>query len=297
MPIAKTYDIVGREFKLGFRHQDAWGWKIALAFFFGDVGAGGFFVSACFDYLPGMIVGWILVTFFKPAALFLHLGQPLRFWRAIFNLKSAWISRGVLSAVFCTGFGFIHMVNVAYPILPGALGSLVFFLAMAGSFMVMIYLGFVLSHSPALTLWNTGLMPFICLAYGLMGGVTMTILMGYNSFLAAAPEALKTLKVIELVLVVATFLMLWSLIHGAAYHSDSGKRSVMLLLKGEYAQYFIGYVLVLGLVVVGLLTYIGSVTLTVLLTIAIAELIGDIGLKILLFKTALYEPPLSRSLV
>lgn len=295
MNAAKTYDIVGSEFKLGFRHQDVWGWKIALAFFFGDVGAGGFFVSAFYDYLPGMILGWILVTFFKPAALLMHLGQPLRFWRAIFNLNSSWISRGVLSAVFCTGFGFIHIVNVAYNILPAVLGSLVFFLAMAGCFMVMIYLGYVLSHSPALTLWNTGLMPFICLAYGLMGGVTMTILMGYNSFLAVNPGALQLLKTIELILVTVTFLMLLSLIHGAAYHSKSGKRSVLLLLKGEYAKYFIGYVMILGLVVVWLLAYIGPVQITFLLAIAIAELIGDIGLKILLFKTALYEPPISHS--
>lgn len=295
MSAAKTYDIVGNEFKLGFRHQDTWSWKIAFAFFFGDVGAGGFFISAFYDYLPGMILGWILVTFFKPGALLMHLGQPLRFWRAIFNLKSAWISRGVLGAVFCTGFGFIHMVNVAYNILPAALGSLVFFLAMAGCFLVMIYLGYVLSHSPALTLWNTGLMPFICLAYGLMGGVTMTILMGYNSFLAASPDALQLLKTIELILIVATFLMLLSLIHGAAYHSDSGNKSVLLLLKGKYAKYFIGYVMFLGLVVVGLLAYIGPVQITILLAIAIAELIGDIGLKILLFKTALYEPPISHS--
>ena len=295
MSAAKTYDIVGSEFKLGFRRQEAWGWKIALAFFFGDVGAGTFFISAFYDYLPAMIVGWILVTFFKPAALLMHLGQPLRFWRAIFNLKSAWISRGVASAIFCTGFGFIHMVNVAYNILPAALGGLVFFLAMAGCFMVMIYLGYVLSHSPALTLWNTGLMPFICLVYGLMGGVTMTILMGYNSFLAADPEALKFLKSLELILVVITFLMLLSLLHGAAYQSDSGKKSVLLLLKGEYSKYFIGYVMLVGLAVTALLAYFGPIQITVLLAIAIAELIGDIGLKMLLFRTALYAPPISHS--
>ena len=167
---ARTYDIVGSEFKLGFRRQEAWGWKIALAFFFGDVGAGTFFISAFYDYLPGMIMGWVLTTFFKPAALLMHLGQPLRFWRAVVNYKSAWISRGVLGAIIFGGFGFIHMANVQYQFLPGIIGSLAFFLAMVGCFVVMIYLGYVLSHSPALTLWNTGLMPVISLVYGLMGG-------------------------------------------------------------------------------------------------------------------------------
>lgn len=292
---AKTYDIVGSEFKLGYRHQDAWGWKIAFAFFFGDVGAGGFFISAFYDFMPGMILGWILTTFFKPAALLMHLGQPWRFWRAIFNLKSAWISRGVLGAIIFGGFGFAHMVNLHYQILPAFLGGIVFFLAMLGCFVVMIYLGYVLSHSPALTLWNTGLMPFISLAYGLMGGVTITILLGYNSFLTANPETLKFLKGCEILLIVTTFVMLLSLLHGAAYHSDSGKTSVMMLLTGEYSQYFIGYVMVVGLVATGLLAYFGPVQITILLIVAIAELIGDIGLKILLFKSALYEPPISHS--
>lgn len=292
---AKTYDIVGSEFKLGYRRQDAWGWKIAIAFFFGDVGAGSFFISALYDFMPGMVLGWILTTFFKPAALLMHLGQPWRFWRAITNLKSAWISRGVFGAVLFGGFGFLHMVNVQYHLLPSILGGLLFFLAMAGCFIVMIYLGYVLSHSPALSLWNTGLMPLISLTYGLMGGVTMTILMGYNGFLATAPETLKLLKGVEIFLIAATFVMLLSLLHGAAYHSDSGKVSVMMLLKGEHAQHFLGYVMLVGLVASGLLAYFGPVEVVVLLVVAIAELIGDLGLKILLFKSAVYAPPVSHS--
>jgi formate-dependent nitrite reductase membrane component NrfD len=292
---AKTFDIVGSEFKLGYRRQDAWGWKIAIAFFFGDVGAGTFFISAFYDYMPGMVLGWILTTFFKPAALLMHLGQPWRFWRAVTNLKSAWISRGVFGAILFGGFGFAHMVNVQYQILPSFLGALMFALAMVGCFIVMIYLGYVLSHSPALTLWNTGLLPIISLAYGIMGGVTMTILMGYNGFLAESPATLSFLKGIEVLMIAVIFVMLLSLLHGAAYHSDSGKASVMMLLKGEYSQYFIGYVMVVGLVATGLLAAFGPVQITILLLVAIAELIGDLGLKILLFKSAVYAPPVSHS--
>lgn len=292
---AKTYDIVGSEFKLGYRRQDAWGWKIAIAFFFGDVGAGTFFISAFYDFMPGMVLGWVLTTFFKPAALLMHLGQPWRFWRAVTNLKSAWISRGVLGAILFGGFGFAHMVNVHYQLLPGFLGGITFALAMAGCFIVMIYLGYVLSHSPALTLWNTGLMPIISLAYGMMGGVTMTILMGYSSFLSDNPGALQFLKGTEILLIAIIFVLLLSMLHGAAYHSDSGKTSVLLLLKGEFSQYFLTYVMAVGLIATGLLAYFGPVQVAILLIIAIAELIGDIGLKILLFKSAVYAPPVSHS--
>lgn len=293
----RTYDIVGDEFKVGHRKQEAWGWKIAIAFFFGDVGAGTFFISAFYDYLPGMLFGWILTSFFKPAALFMHLGRPERFWRVLANVGSAWISRGVVGAILFTGFGFFHMLNLKFALFPGFLGSLVFFLSMAGCFIVMIYLGYVLSHSPALSLWNTGLMPIISLVYGVMGGVTMTLLFGTNSFLAANPFALKFLKTTELILIVLTFIMLVSLIHGVAYRSNTGMKTVMQLLVGEYAKWFLGYVILIGTIGAGLLASIGSLSIAVLLLVAIMELIGDIGLKIILFKSALYAPPLSHSSV
>jgi sulfite dehydrogenase (quinone) subunit SoeC len=293
----RKYDIVGDEYKVGYRRQEAWGWKIALAFFFGDVGAGTFFVSAFFNYMPGMIFGWILTTFFKPAALFMHLGQPLRFWRAIANVRTAWISRGIVGAILFTGFGFFHMVNLKWGLFGGFLGGLVFFLAMLGCFIVMIYLGYVLSHSPSIPLWNTGLMPLISLIYGLMGGVTMTILFGINSFLAADPGALQFLKTTELILIAITFVMLVSMIHGAAYQSSTGMATVMQLIVGKYSKWFLGYVVLIGIIGTGILALTGSAMITVLLLVAIMELIGDFGLKMVLFKSALYSPPLSHSTV
>lgn len=293
----RTYDIVGNEYRVGYRRQEAWGWKIALAFFFGDVGAGTFFVSAFYDYMPGMIFGWILTTFFKPAALFMHLGQPLRFWRAIANVRSAWISRGIVGAILFTGFGFLHMVNLKWAVFGPALGGFIFFLAMLGTFIVMIYLGYVLSHSPSLPLWNTGLMPIISLVYGLMGGVTMTLLFGINSFLAEDPAALHFLKTAELILIVVTLISIFSMLHGAAYKSSTGMATVLQLLFGEYQKWFLGYVVLVGIIGAGLLAMTGSVLTLVLLLVAIMELIGDFGLKMVLFKSALYSPPLSHSSV
>ena len=293
----RTYDIVGDEFKVGYRKQEAWGWKIALAFFFGDVGAGTFFISAFYDYMPGLLLGWILTTFFKPAALFMHLGRPERAWRVLTNMGSAWISRGVLGAILFTGFGFFHMVNLKWAIFGSFIGSLVFFLAMVGCFIVMIYLGYVLSHSPSIPLWNSGLMPLICLIYGLMGGVTMTLLLGANSFLAADPAALHLLKTAELILIVFTFISIVSMLHGAAYQNSTGMATVLQLIFGEHSKWFLGYVVLVGIIGAGLLALTGSVSVFVLLLVAIAELIGDFGLKFILFESALYAPPLSHSTV
>ncbi len=293
----RTYDIVGDEFRVGYRKQEAWGWKIALAFFFGDVGAGTFFVSAFYDYMPGLIFGWILATFFKPTALFMHLGKPERFWRAITNVGSSWISRGVLGAILFTGFGFLHMINLKWAVFGSFTGGLVFFLAMLGCFIVMIYLGYVLSDSPSIPLWNTGLMPVLCLLYGLMGGVTMTILFGSKSFLAADPGALQLLKTIELIFIAITFVSILSMLHGTAHKSGTGMATVLQLLFGEHAKWFLGYVVLVGIIGAGLLALTGSMSVFVLLLVAIMELIGDIGLKMILFKSALYSPPLTHSTV
>lgn len=294
---ARTYDIVGDEFKVGYRRQEAWGWKIAIAFFFGDVGAGTFFVSAFYDFLPGLVLGWLLTSFCKPAALMMHLGRPERFWRAVVNLRSAWISRGVMGAILFTGFGFLHMVNLKWAVFTPALGNLVYVLAMVGCFVVMIYLGYVLSHSPAIQLWSSGLMPLISLIYGLMGGVTMTLLLGVKTFLADNPEALHFLKTTEFCLIVLTFIMILSMLHGVAYRSRAGMATVVQLLMGPYRNWFLGYVVLVGIIGAGLLALTGSVSIFVLLLVAIMELIGDIGLKIVLFKSALYSPPLSHSTV
>lgn len=293
--ISKSYPVVDEEFKLGYRTQSKWSWKIASAFFFGEVGAGLFFFSVFFNFLAGMIVGWVMVTICKPAALFMHLGQPMRFWRALSNLKRAWISRGFLSNVCFTVFAFIHIADQYYHVLPGPVAVLVVVLAMAASFMVMIYLGFVLSHSSALSLWNTGLMPVISLTYGLLGGVTMLIMLGYVPFLSEHPETLQFLKGLEFCLILACGVLILSWLHGSFYGSDAGKKSVLLLLKEDYAKYFFIYVVCIGLIFTGLLVFFGPVSLAVLLAVAIAELIGDIGLKMLAFKAATYEPVLSPS--
>jgi len=292
---SKEYNLVGEEFELGFRRQDSWGWEIAFAFFFGEVGAGLFFFSAIYNFMPGMIIGWIMAAVCKPIALFMHLGQPIRFWRAIMGLRHSWISRGLFVTVFFTGFAFIHIANQYLKVLSGPLATLVLVVAMLACLGVMIYLGFVLSYSPAIGLWNSGLMPIISLTYGFLGGVTLVILLGYNTFLAGDSETLKLLKELELGLVLVCLVTILSFLHGATYGSASGRKSVRLLLKDQFAKWFVPSVIVIGIVVTGLLIYIGPVTFAILLTIAIAELIGDIGLKILLFKAGTFEPTISHS--
>ncbi len=292
---AKTFPIVGEEFVLGFRPQREWGWKIALAFFFGELGSGLFFISAFYDFVAGMAIGWFLVSVAKPTALFLHLGQPQRFWRAIMGLGHSWISRGLLASVLFTGFGGAHILNQQFHIVTGGLATLLLVVAMLSCLVVMVYLGFVLSYSPSITLWGSGVMPVISLSYALLGGVTLFILFGYNSLLKDAPQTLAMLKSLELGLVLFCGVIMLSFLHGAAYASQAGKQSVALLLKQDLAKWFIPLVLVVGILVTALLIYLGSTSFTAIVAVAVVELVGDLALKILIFQAALYEPTISHS--
>lgn len=292
---AKTFPIVGDEFVLGFRTQQEWGWKIALAFFFGELGSGLFFISAFYDFVLGMAIGWFLVSVAKPTALFLHLGQPQRFWRAIMGLGHSWISRGLLASVLFTGFGGAHILNQQFHIVGGGLASLLLVVAMLACLVVMVYLGFVLSYSPSITLWGTGIMPVISLSYALLGGVTLFILFSYHSLLKDAPQTLALLKSLELGLVLFCGVIMLSFLHGAAYASQAGKQSVALLLKQDLAKWFVPLVLVVGILLTALLIYLGSTSFTAIMAVAVVELVGDLALKILLFQAALYEPTISHS--
>jgi formate-dependent nitrite reductase membrane component NrfD len=292
---SKTFPIVGEEFVLGFRPQTEWSWKIAFAFFFGELGCGLFFISAFYDFLLGMIVGWVLVTVAKPVALMLHLGQPQRFWRAIMGLGNSWISRGVLASILLGGFGGAHIINLYFHIVGGGLATLIMVVAMLACLVVMVYLGFVLSYSPSIALWGSGIMPIISLTYALLGGVTLVIILGHNGFLASAPQTLATLKSFELGLVLFAGVVMVSFLHGAAYSSEAGKKSVALLLKQDFAKWFITLVLVVGILVAALLAYMGASSFTGILAVAVAELVGDFTLKILIFKAGLYEPAIGHS--
>lgn len=185
-------------------------------------------------------------------------------------------------SVFFTGFGFIHMINHTWPFLSQSLTSFVFMVTMVSCLGVMIYLGFVFSNSPAIPLWNSGILPILSLIYGCLGGTTLVLLLGYHTFLI--PEAAQTLKIIELVLVSLCFVSLLSFLHSATYVGSAGNKSVKLLLKEKFAPWFVPAVIIVGILMTAMLMYYGSVSVVILLTIAIAELIGDIGLKILLFK-------------
>lgn len=288
--------IVGDMFRSGFRLQRNWSWSMATAFFFGEVGAGLFFISLFFDFLPGLILGLGLTAIGKTAGHMMHLGQPMRAWRAIVKLDRSWVSRGLLAIILFTGFGILHILDLAgltFGLLPEALALPVTVVAGAAAMVIMVYQGLAMSHSSAITLWSSGLMPVISFTYAIICGISVMIVLASDSVLAGRPSALASLQMIELGLVFYALVMLASLLHAASYGSKGGQQSVMLLLRGPYAKWFISLVIVVGLILPAAMIALSAGGPQMALLVAGLLLIGYYSFRILIFKAAVFDPTMS----
>jgi len=286
-----TSQMVGDSFRVGYRFQRHWDTPMANAFFCGELGGGTFFVSLLYDFVPGMLLGLLLTGVGKTWFHLTHMGVPRRSWRAIVRPDRSWISRGLVSIVLFIGAGFIHMLDVAFgnP-LPAALGALIGLVAAVAALVVCTYQGFAMSHSTALALWSSAIMPIASLLYATTGGTLLVLLLGSGTLGDAAAAGLHDAA---LLLLLADAIMLLALLHGAHNGSPGARLSAELLLKTIYAREFLGLVVAAGVVAPALLLWLaGSAFLTVLLAAA-GALIGFYTFRVLVFKAAVYEPIMS----
>lgn len=283
--------IVGDEFRPGFRLQTNWGWSMAAAFFLGEIGAGLFLASLFFDFVNGMMLGIALTAVGKSSGHLLHLGQPLRAWRAIVKLDRSWVSRGLLAIILFTGFGVLHVLDVAqltFGLLPRVLSPVVTGISGAAAVAVMLYQGFAMSHSSAIALWSSGLMPLISLTYASLGGIALAMALGLETAGALAGSTL--IATLELALIGYAAIMNLSLLHAAYYGSRGGQKSVELLLKGAWSKWYVWLVFAVGLVFPGAMIAFGPQGPAAAIWSAGAVLLGYFALRVLLFKAAVYDP-------
>jgi len=289
---AKQATIVGDEFRPGFRLQRSWGWSMATSFFLGEIGAGLFLISLFFSYLPGLILGLLLTSVGKTAGHLMHMGQPMRAWRAIFKLNQSWISRGLLAIILFTACGVIVVLDLAglsFGLLPPALKPVVIALAGAAAIVIMLYQGFAMSHSAAIGLWNSGLIPVLGLTYALLGGVSLLTVMGFD-MLAARPHDDQMLQIVQVGLVIYVAVSLYSLLHAAIFGPKGAQQSVALLLNSPLTKWFTPLVIVIGLLLPALLIPFGPDGLVPRVVVMLAVLAGYYSFRILVFKAALFDP-------
>jgi formate-dependent nitrite reductase membrane component NrfD len=289
-------------FEVGYNPQTEWRWLITLAFFCGELGAALFLVSLFLvtsapplAFFAGLL-GWLIVAGPKNLFHFIYLGKRWRFWRGLSRPGSSWIARGFWATFSICGFGFLHLVmfyNVAFGgASMTALGQAVMIIAGIAAFVVVIYDGIVMTYSPSIPLWNNSLLPIMRTGYALMGGVTLLIFISMVPGLAGQfDEQLHFWHQAERILVVACLLMIVIYMMTLTYQVAAAKESALLMLRDKYPAVFWFGVVAIGLVAIFLLPIlVQTQSLTLLLWVAVFELIGDFCIIFLLLRTGVFSP-------
>ncbi len=287
--------IVGDSFQVGVRFQRYWDTSMANAFFCGELGAGIFFISFLFDFVTGMVAGLLLTGIFKSYFHITHMGVPMKSWRAILRPDRSWISRGLMAISCYLVFGAVHCLNLAFNLettwgLGTAVGNLVQLLAACAALVVMTYQGLAMSHSTAISLWNTALMPISSLTYALTGGAVLTMLLGWNKVFAAMPQGQESLTGKIMVLLLINAIVLASVVYSAKNRSRGGKVSALLLLTGAYRQVFLSMAVGAGLILPALLLGLMPGNFVAVALAAGGILVGHYSYRVLVFKAGVYEP-------
>ena len=286
--MSKSMPLVeGNAYVLGFRQQVEWSALIASAFFFGKVGAGLFMISVVTQSRLGMLLGLLIVVGGKGGAHLLYLGQPWRFWRGMSRPGSSWVSRGLWAMTFMVVLG-------AWALLLPAGSSLfmpVAVIAALFAFVVAIYDGFLLTSSNAIPIWNTALMPVMCMFYAFLGGTTMTLFLAHFGFIQLAIGE-RLLSAVEMALLSVNLLIVIMYLATSVTAGAAGKTSFNLLVRGPYAVPFFALAIGVGRVFTLLMTFFAGSDASpgVVALITVADLIGHYYIFYLLLKIGVFKP-------
>jgi formate-dependent nitrite reductase membrane component NrfD len=286
------------QFTIRSKPQRWWTSLAAVDFFLGGTGAGAFLVSMYLGIAAGMALGLVAVAL-GALALLLDLGRPERFWKASSQLGQSWISRGVILTTLFLIFGILRLAPewlVGLPWGQGtALGQAIAVVATLAALGVMMYTGFLLSHSPSIPFWNTTLLPLLFALYAFTSGVGAIFVL-----LPVLGEKAVNLKAVEMVgmsLLAASLVFLWVYLLNMSFSTVAAKESVRMLVAGQLAPLFLVGVTLVGLVVpLGLTALIFSANTefgmasTTLATAGILVLLGGYLFRYAVLRAGVYPP-------
>ncbi len=281
----------GDTLRVGYRFQRHWDNSMAYAFFCAELGAGLFFVSLLVDSIPGMILGLLPVATGKPYFHLAHMGVPKRSWRAALRPDRSWISRGLLALAALVGLGAALIVCTAFGESLGIAADSNVVLALkllAGTFalVTMTYQGFAMSHSSAIAIWSSAIMPLASFLYSLTAGVAVVRLL-------LPADGAAMLLTPQLLLLLAVGIMHLMLLHAGWHGSPGARTSVELLLQTLYAKWFWGVTVAAGILLPALLLWLAPEPMIVSLLACLGILAGFLAWRILIFKIGVFEPILS----
>jgi len=279
-------------FSVGYKLQTRWGLMEAVIFALECSGA-ALFAAATLngEQVAGMTVG-IMFVFAAIVLLLLHLGHPARAWRAMCNVRTSWISRGtfvlggfvglaVLYLILRHGVGIEATESIALPMRWTLLGACAF---------ILIYPGLILSASPAIPFWNSGLLPVFSAVGGAASGLALLLLMGNSAVQSAFSVGAMPLIEFWLLVFLATVIAIYLAV--MLRRSAAAAESAAYLLRGN-TWLFIFWACVVGLAMPMVLALWsveagGGWTLAALLTVS--RLAGDVAVRHAFIKVGMFNP-------
>ncbi len=285
--MSRIMPLVGNEYVLGFRKQLEWSGLIASAFFFGKIGAGLFMMSVYTESRLGMLIGLTIVLGGKGGAHMLFLGKPWRFWRGMSQPGTSWVSRGLWAMTFMTVFGGAALILPAGSTLFMPLAIIAAFFA----FIVAVYDGFLLTSSNAIPIWNTALMPVMCMFYAFLGGTTLTLFLTHFGIIP--PSIIEpVLSTVETILLAVNLAIVFLYLITCINSGGARKKSFELLVKGPYAVAFFSLAIGLGLIFTLVMTVISGSHAGpgVVAMVTVADLIGHYLIFFLFLRAGVFKP-------
>jgi len=285
-------DNIPESFEVKYVSQRDWRLGELMAFYLGGVGTGLYVLSQFMDFVPGLVIGFILVVFGKNIAHLISASRPTSALRALARPGTSWISRGAYFILFFAAFGALDIASRAGWIAGGGIaGKLLSALAFISALLVMIYLGFLMSGSRIIPLWNSPLLPAIFLSYSLaLGGALAAILYP----ITGTEYSVVSLTKLLLLTVSSTLFLVLAHLIAMGSSNKAARRSADLLLRGGLKKMFVGGVLIVGLVIPLLITGISQVaqspTVAGSFIAGVLTLFGGFLFKSALLNAAVYRP-------
>jgi formate-dependent nitrite reductase membrane component NrfD len=282
------------DFSVAPRLQTVWGVREATVFFLEGLSVALFMAFAFLEFPAGMVAS-IALLIVAVLLLLSHLGHPIRAWMAVRNFRRSWVSRGTVVIGGFIGLGAVYVgVPAVLQIDMGesltvAIRSL---LSVAAVF-ILVYPGFVMSASPAIPFWNSGLLPVLSLINGLASGL-MVVLLIYVTPILQVDTTVGSINLVwleQFILIVLSMVTLFFFV--TMNNAGAAARLSVTYLMTQEPMLF--WVLAVG---AGLVLPIAAIALTLtfdvapvgLLWIAVAtRLVGDVAARYALLKGGIYE--------
>jgi DMSO reductase anchor subunit len=266
---------------------DKQGIYLWLAFFFSEIGAGLYFVSLFYEFSAGLLIGWLITLVLGGLIHIFYLGNPKNAWRMIMKPKTSELSRGIwIIGVFAL-LGFIQLISGSNNIILSVITGILCLLIISHGFVTMNVIR-------ALPAWSSNMVLPLSVISGVWVG--QQILQFILSF--ANPELASGMEVFAAVFFFAYFLCIILYGWGTFHSNEIGKASIIMTVNDEILKKITlvgigGLGIILPLIFV--LIMWGGTTNAFLIFLRMGCVIaGDLALRYVIMKSALYQPLLDR---